>query len=182
MKDQPHQIILEHNFDLHQKIHLSFYAAFCLLVILELRDLPVDIVSGLFFTFFFAVFLLFIVLIFSRKGFLIKKDRLYRASFFTGIAVHKKKVELKERPVISILKFKKKQKFAFFSAARPDLSHNFNAFDIYLLNNRHTRKNRLLSLKKEGMATEAIVFLTAHTSLKNEIYRPRFSRFQGGAS
>lgn len=181
MKDQPHQIVLEHNFDLHQKIHLSFYAAFCLLVILELRDLPVNIVSGLIFTFFFAVFLLFVVLIFSRKGFVIKKDRLYRASFFTGIAVHKRKIELRERPVISILKFKKKQKFAFFSAARPNLSHNFNAFDIYLLNDGHTRKNRLLSLKKEGAATEAIGFLTAHTTLKSETYSPRFSR-SGGIS
>lgn len=175
MKDQPHQIVLEYNFDLHQKIHLSFYAAFCLLAILELRNLPVDLVSGLYFLFFFAVFLLFVMLIFSRKGFVIKKNRLYRTSFFSGIPLHKQRVELQARPVISILKFKKKQKLIFFSIARPNLSHGFNAFDIYLLNERHTRKNKLLSLKKEVMAIEAANFLIAHTSLKKEAYSPQFA-------
>lgn len=175
MKGQPQQIVLEYNFDLHQKIHLSFYAAFCLLLILELRDVPINFASVLFFIFFLLIFLFFTALIFLKKGFLIRNNRLYTASFIRGIPLHKRVVDLKNKPVISVLKFKKRQKFAFFSAAKPDLAHQFNAFDLYLLNERHTQKLRLFSFKQEGVAKDALKFLLSHTSLKNEVYSPRYS-------
>lgn len=76
---------------------------------------------------------------------------------------------------VSVLKFRRKQKFAFFTSANPDLSQRFNFFDICLLNEKHTRRQTVISLKNEENAQKAIGFLTANFNLKFEVYSPDFS-------
>lgn len=96
-----------------------------------------------------------------------------------GIFVGKKlifqrKIDLNNKPVFTILKFKKIQKFAFLTVANPDMSHAFNGFDIYLLNEKHTEKERIMCLKSELNSQKAIDFITLNTNLKHEVYSPDF--------
>ncbi|MEM7381742.1 MAG: hypothetical protein AAF361_11170 [Bacteroidota bacterium] len=102
------------------------------------------------------------------------KNGIYKAVFLGQFLLIKQKIKLQDKVACSILKFRKSQKYSFFSAARPDLAHEFNAFDVYLLNQRHTRKLKILSLKKEEKSQMAINFLMEHTGLKHEIYSPDF--------
>lgn len=72
------------------------------------------------------------------------------------------------------MKFRKSQKMAWFTIARPDLATTFNSFEVNILNKRHTIREPLLTLKKESNAENAIKFLTSKFDLKNEVYCPRF--------
>ena len=75
----------------------------------------------------------------------------------------------------SILSYRKTQKLAFFSAARPDLASSNYYFDIHILNARHTIKDLLISIKKESQKDAVINFLEKNTSLSHNIYSPDFS-------
>lgn len=54
------------------------------------------------------------------------------------------------------------------------MSHGFNGFDIYLLNEKHTKKERIMSLKSELNSQKAIDFIILNTKLKHEVYNPDF--------
>ncbi|PZD78659.1 hypothetical protein [Mesonia sp. K7] len=84
------------------------------------------------------------------------------------------KINLIDKPKLSVLKFKKVQKFAFFSAARPDLGSGFNSYEINILNKNHTKREAILVLKKEENSKKVIEFLTANFSLVHETYSPKF--------
>jgi len=101
---------------------------------------------------------------------------LYKAKFFRGITLFNRKVDLTDRPVISILKFKKSQKYPFFSVARPDLSESFNSFEIFVLNKTHYKRDSVMYFKKEKSADNVIEFLTNDFPLRHEIFSPNYAR------
>lgn len=113
---------------------------------------------------------------FSRKGFLKREGKLYKAKFFRGRVLTRKVMNLQEKPVVSILKFRRSRKYAFFSAAKPDLAAEFNSFEVYVLNESHIKRDLLLRLTNEEKAKEAIDFLISNFPLRHEIYSPNFNR------
>ena len=114
-------------------------------------------------------------MVFSRRGLVVKNDKLYIGVFYFNILIYKKHLDLSEWTKLSILKFRRNQKFAFFTSANPDLSQRFNFFDVCLLNDKHTRRHTMISLKKEESAQNVIGFLSSNFNLKFEIYGPDFS-------
>ena len=86
----------------------------------------------------------------------------------------RRKVKIDNRPILSLLKFKKNQKFAFVSAARPDQADSFNSFELFVLNEKHTKRDSVLYFKNEQNAEQAIDFLTTDFPLKHEIFSPDF--------
>jgi len=57
-----------------------------------------------------AVFIFGLIsFIFSKKGLLINNNGLYKANFVFGILLYKRKVELKNKPIVTILKLRKSQ-------------------------------------------------------------------------
>ena len=85
---------------------------------------------------------------------------------------------MNNRPVVSILKFKKSQKFAFFSAAKPDLSEEFNSFQLFVLTDNHIKRDSVMYFKKEENAQKAIQFLTSDFPLRHEVFSPNFSNMR----
>ena len=144
--------------------------------VIELIDNNLNWKGYLIFILSLLLFFYLISLAFSQKGLIKKGNKLYRAKFFNGITLYKNKVRLNDRPVVSILKFKKRQKYAFFSAAKPDLDKSFNSFEIFVLNDRHIKRDSVMYFKNEESSRKAIEFLTTDFPLRHEVFSPNFGR------
>lgn len=167
-------IILEDLFESHKKVHLYVLfllptAFFVLGIIYKGGWTQILFLFGLLVWLFFAISFIFI-----KKG-LIKSDNGIHFGYFCwGLYVGKDKNKYLDRPIVTVLKFKKRQKLAFVSAANPDFSSSFNAFDVYLLNEKHTEKDKLIGLNTISRANSAIEFITKNSNLKFELYSPDF--------
>jgi len=168
------KLILEYKYSGHQKLNLIIFAFlnFSLLLFFFNQIPKTQGFTG--FIIFGTTFTILVIQIVSKRGFLIKDNKLYCALFFFGNSIFKKKMDLNNKPAFSILRFNKKQKFAFVSIAKPDMVYNYKSFDIYLLNQNHTKRWFVLSLKKEINSKKTIDFLTTNTSLKFEKFSPNF--------
>lgn len=169
-------IILEPRFTPHQKTHLilSIGAPF-IIIIIALLGIELNYRGYIFLFVIILVYAAVVCLAFTKRGLLKKDSVLYRGLFFKNILLIKKKINLTNKSKVSILKFKRSRKMAWFSVARPDLASGFNAFDINLLNDKHTQKELLISLSNIDTATKTINFLESKFDLKHEIYSPDFS-------
>ena len=76
----------------------------------------------------------------------------------------------------SLNKFRKSQKLAWFSGAKPDLAVEYKSFEINILNDRHTKREPILDLKKKENVEPTIQFLTSNFDLKYEKYNPNFRK------
>ena len=102
---------------------------------------------------FVALTILSIGFLFMQNGFSsLSNNRVARGWYLYGIPVRFKKIDAVKFPVISVLKMGKSQKLAWTVAANPDLSVSFTSFDITSLSEKHTKKDRLVILKKEKSA------------------------------
>lgn len=167
---------LEPGFNLHQKIIFIGFSLIPLMVIIELIDDNLNWKGYLVYNLALLLFLYLISLAFSRKGLIKKGNKLYKGKFFNGLILHKKRIRLKDRPVVSILKFKKRQKYAFFSAAKPDLDSSFNTFEVFVLDERHVKRDSVMYFKNEENSQKAIEFLTTDFPLRQEVFSPNFAR------
>jgi hypothetical protein len=124
---------------------------------------------------FILIYTAMVCLAFTKRGLLKQNSDLYRGLYFMNKLILKKKISLNDKSKVAILKFKRNQKLAWFSAAQPDMASEFNAFDITLLNNKHTQKEILVSLSNEAICKATIDYLESEFNLKHEIYSPDFS-------
>ncbi len=168
------KIALEQHFSLHQKFMLFGFTliTFLLFTRLILSNLkPVGYaVAGV----FLLLSLYLLALTFAQKGVMKRKENLYTILFLFGLIIHRKRVSLVDRPVVSILMFRKKQKFAFVPSANPDQSESFNTFEIFVLNKQHTKREALVYFKSESNAKKVVEFLTQHFPLRFEVFNPDF--------
>lgn len=163
---------LEQSFNLQQKIILLGISLIPLLFIIAMINIQLNWKGYILFIISLLLFIYLISLAFSNKGLIKKEDKIYKAKFFQGFTLFKSKVDLTDRPVASILKFKKSQKLAFFSAAQPDLSESFNSFEIFVLNKTHYKRDSVMYFKKEVSAKKAIDFITQDFPLRQEVFSP----------
>lgn len=124
-----------------------------------------------------AVFLLaFAIILFPlKKGLYVNNSDLFVGYFSWGTLSYKQKVDLNQAKAVSVLKFKRRQRGAYMSLANPEFSTTFNSFEVYVLNERHTKRSLLISLKKENNAKKALEFVVRNTKMPQEIYSPDFS-------
>lgn len=168
------KLILENSFTTHQKIHLYVISSPVIAIIAELLAIDLHWTSPLFILFFLSLLLLVTIFAFSKKGFSKNDGKFYKAKFFWGKVLYRSSINILDRPVISILKFKRSRKYAFFSAAKPDLASTFNSFEVYVLNDRHTKRDLVMRLNSKDKAERAIDFLCSEQLLRHEIYSPNF--------
>ena len=120
--------------------------------------------------------LAFAIILFPlKKGLYVNSSNLFVGYFTWAKLIHKQKIDLNQTKAVSILKFKRRERGAYMSVANPEFSTTFNSFEVYVLNERHTKRSLLISLKKEGNAKKAIEFVVQNTELIQEIYSPNFS-------
>ncbi|MGY5847390.1 hypothetical protein ACW6QP_08210 [Salegentibacter sp. HM20] len=163
---------LEQSFNFQQKIILLGIALIPLLFIVAMIKIQLNWKGYLLYIFSLLLLTYLISLAFSKKGIIKKEDNIYKAKFFQDFTLFKSKVDLTDRPVASILKFRKSQKLAFFSVAQPDLSESFNSFVIFVLNKTHYKRDAIMYFKKETSAKKALDFITQDFPLRQEIFSP----------
>lgn len=169
------KLVLEFNLSNHQMMHMTFIG---LVVVVGGVSFFID-ESGvkLFISIFGFIALLSIIIAFtfSKKGLLKKNGKLYNGYFFGNKILFKKSINVEGKSTFTVLKLRKSQKMAFFAGGNPDLSQSFDSFDIALLNEKHTKKNIILTLKKEKSSELVTKFLNTHMNWDYEIYSPDFS-------
>lgn len=149
---------LESNFSTYQKLQLFLGAIFSLFIILFFLLSELFILGYIVLVGFTIFFIFLIILIFQKIGFLAVNDQLYFAYFISSKVIYKYKVDLKSKTSFSISKTRKSQKFAFASKGNPDMATQFSDFTFYLLNERHTKKELLISIVKEENVEKIINF------------------------
>ena len=102
------------------------------------------------------------ILIFSKQGIIFDSDKLSYCQFIFGIPIKKEKIYLKDITDVSVLTVNISQKFNFFSAANPDLAERFSLRKIYLLNENHSIKRLIISLKNKELSDKVV------TQIQNE--------------
>ena len=172
---------LEASFNLHQKMILLGVSLLPGWFVVELSGRYLGLTGYLFLIFFLSLFFYLVSLAFSKKGLVKKGHKLYKAKIFNGVTLSKRKVDLTDRPVVSILKFRKSQKMIWFSIAKPDLAQSFNSFEVFVLNERHIKRDSVMYFESEENANKAVDFLTTGFPLKHEIFSPNFSGIKTAA-
>lgn len=173
------RIILEHRFTTHQMLVILLGIGFPLIITFITLCSLIPLMHFAIFLFLLINLLLYGILIAIasfKRGFYKKNSKLYKASFSRGKIIFKSKISLVNRPKLSILKFKKSHKYAWYNVANPDMASSFNAFEINILSENHTQRDCILILKNEDNANKAVEFLSNNFALKNEIFNPDFSK------
>jgi hypothetical protein len=93
-----------------------------------------------------------------------------------GFIIYKKSLDLSKTPKLSILKFNKSRKLPWFSIAQPDAAVDYNSFEVNILNDKHTKREIIMELKKEENLKPTLDFLISHCDLKYESYSPQTRR------
>ncbi|WP_121905682.1 hypothetical protein [Ulvibacter antarcticus] len=170
LKRQP----LEYNYDNYQKINWSIFIITILGIIIFLLQLKMKLLILGSIVLLCLIIFYSIILMFSKNGLAAKNNDLYKADFFSDKLIFKRKVKLSDNPNFSILKLRKRQKVVF-SVASTDASYGLINYDIFLLNEKHTKKKYVMSLRNEMISKKASEFISMNSNLKFEIYSPDFS-------
>lgn len=174
MKEE--KLPLEASFNLHQKMIIMGLSLLPAMFVVELSGRNMNWKGYLILVIFLSLFFYLISLAFSRKGLIKKDQKLYKAKIFNGVTLYQNRVDLTDRPVVSILKFRKSQKLIWFSMAKPDLGKTFNSFEVFVLNQRHIKRDSVMFFQNEETAKKAIEFLTTDFPLRHELFSPNFAR------
>lgn len=166
------KIILEYNFTFHQKNILTFCVGMPIVVFFiftltsgfNTRDYFLLVILTL-------LFLIFISIIFLKVGFTKIDTNLWRGYFFWRKLIFKQKIDISKASKVVALKSKKYQKLAWISDAKPDLATEYYSYNIYLLNDSHTRRKAIMELKKKENVEKTIDFLVKNFDLKYEKYK-----------
>jgi hypothetical protein len=167
--------VREYAFTFHQMIMLLGFSAISLMIFIQFVAIELTVLGYGIALLFLMLGLYFLALTFSKKALIKKNGNLFKGKSIAGFVLSRKKINLDARPVLSILSFKKNQKFAFVSAARPDQADSFNSFELFILNEKHTQRDSLLYFKNKKNAEAAVAFLTTNFSLRQEVFSPDFS-------
>ncbi|WP_159949981.1 hypothetical protein [Polaribacter septentrionalilitoris] len=171
------KIILEYRFTNHQKITFLLYlGAPFLIKIFFLFKNNLSPKDYLILSLCIICYLFLISIAFLKRGFLKRNSNLYIGSFFLGELFFKKRIDISKTPKLAVLKFRKSQKLAWFSDAKPDLADIYKTFEINILNERHTKRESILNLKKKEYVKPTIEFLSSNFDLKYEKYNPNFRK------
>ncbi len=174
MKEE--KLPLEAAYNLHQKMILVGVSLIPALFVIELTGRSLGLIGYLMLMFFLSLFFYLISLAFSKKG-LVKKDhKLYKAKIFNGVTLSKRRVSFVDRPVVSILTFRKRQKLIWFSVAKPDIDKSFNSFEVFVLNESHVKRDSVIYFENEENALAAVEFIKADFPVTYEIFSPTTAR------
>ncbi len=175
-KNTTSNLLLENRFTSHQQTHIILsIGAPLLIIIFKLSQSTPSFYVHLQLFGFSLLYIVLFCLAFTKRGLININNNLYRGLYFRKQLILKKKIDITNKTKIAVLKFKRRQKMAWFSAARPDLDTIYNHFDITLLNDKHTVKEKLISLEKEKFVDLSIEFLEQNFCLVYEQYSPDFS-------
>ncbi len=166
------KIILEKSLDFRQFQNLIILTFITLMVLFGMLN-SVDyksyyiIESVLFF-----LNIIFIAILFLKKGLIIYNEKLYVAVFLFGFVLRKNLIETSNFQQLSLLSGKLSTNYAYsnnikdFHHWEPDLNHSETSFTIFMVDEKKTNKKKIMLLTKAEKAKFAIDFISKNTNLK----------------
>lgn len=169
------QIILESAFKGNVKfyIYLFFLMTLCLPFVIIVKSYGMIQVLGV--LFFSLILFVGISIFFIKKGIIKDGNGLQIGYFSWRKLIYTEPISLMNMQVVTLLNFRKKRREFHTDVTSPDFSVSSNSFEIYLLNNKHTVKRKVIVLNSEDKANAAMDFLSKHSKLRHEIYSPDFT-------
>lgn len=174
------KIILERNLDFNQfkNVFILNFICFFILLMLIKSDANPSIINLLIFTLFILVGLLLL-----RKGLVIEKNEQIRTAYFLfGMLLKTNIIETKKMNIVSILTFRKRSNYKYpkrwnsFNRWEPNLEYSATSYQLYLLNENHSVKRKLISFMKEESSIKALNFLLQNAEMKVAVYNPNNSK------
>ena len=175
------EIILERNLDFHQFKNVFILNFMCAFVLLMLMKVEPNLIINLLKLIFGIAVVVCVCLIILKKGIVIENKLIHIGYYLFGLKIFKQKVETENMKIITLFKFIKSTNYNYekrhpsnVTRWEPNLNYQSNSFQLFLLNENHTEKKKILSLVKEQNSNKAIEFITKNTNLRMEIYNPNF--------
>jgi len=177
------KIIAEYNLNLIQKTHVSIILAIGISLYFLTKNINYSFKDTIeLFTPFLLIFYILgmVSFIFSKLGLIIHANKLYKGYFVFGLLIYKQQIDLKNKPIVSILKLKKAHGMPTIGFAYPQGVNSFYKFYAYLLDKSHTEKTELIGTKKLKNTELIVDFLTKNLTLDYELYSPNFDLKNSG--
>jgi len=172
------KVIIKSGFSSHQRFMLILFFIFSFILgTLELIAIALSETLELYagdyiLLFLFILSLGILVLLISKEGIIIYKNKLFNSQFIFGKPYLKSEVDLNNMHDISILNYNMSQKLVFISSANPNFSEKIRVSKIFLLNENHSHKRLVLSTKKIEHAELIVNEIKNAFSLNYNNYSP----------
>ncbi len=177
------KVILNDNFEFKQKAMLLvpafFFLYFSYIGWGTFFNHKIEELNYVFFIMLFVFSILGISLLaltFSKVGFKIHNDELYRTLSFLNFEFYSKKTNPKNNKIFSILYKNVFQRNDYLSAGGADVSYKFAVQDFVLLSDNHLEKESIVRLNSQKHSDELKLFLEDVGKLKFETYSPNFNK------
>lgn len=166
------KIILERSLDFRQfqnLIILTFITGMAFLGMINSVDIKSYYVID---TILLLLNIIFITILFMKKGLLVENQKLYNAVFLLGFCLRKNLNETSDFQKISIAQRKLSTDYDYsndikeFHNWEPELNHFMSSFTIFMVNERKNNKKKILRLTKPEKVKLAIDFITKNTYLE----------------
>ncbi len=175
------KIVLNHNFEFKQKAILLvptfFFLYFSFICWQTFFNHRIEELNNVFFIILFIFSILGISLLaltFSKVGFKVHNNELYKTLSFLNFDFYSKKINPKKNEIFSILYKNVFQRNDYLSAGGADVSYKFAVQDFVLLSENHLEKQSIVKLNSQKYSDELKIFLEESGKLKFEIYSPKF--------
>nr|WP_315173681.1 hypothetical protein [uncultured Flavobacterium sp.] len=120
----------------------------------------------------FFLNVMFIAILFLKKGLIIYNEKLYGAVFLFGFVLRKKLIETSNFHQLILSSGKVSTNYAYSNASidfhhwEPDLNHSETSFTIFMIDDKQLNKKKIFLLTKAEKVKLAIDFISKNTNLK----------------
>jgi hypothetical protein len=166
------KIILERNLDFNQFRNVFILNFMCLVFLISIflntdnSNVLILLLAGLSF--------ILISLLVLKKGIVVKQDKIFIGYFLFGRLLFKNEVDCRGMHIITLLMFGKTQNYNYSNHWEPKLNYKIASFELFLVNENHTIKEKILNLSKEESSKKGIEFLLKNTGMEFQKYNPSF--------
>lgn len=121
----------------------------------------------------FLLNLIFIAILFTKKGLLVENQKLYNAVFLFGFALRKTLIETSNFQQLYIATGKLSTNYNYsyrirgFRTWEPDLNYSVNSFSIFMVDQNNTNQKKILRLTNPEKVQLAIDFISKNTNLNH---------------
>lgn len=165
------KIILERNLDFRQfqnLIILTFITGMLFLGMLNSASFKSYYIIE---SILFLLCLIFISILFTKKGFFVENQKLYKVIFLFGFGLKRTLIETSNFQQFSIIKSKLSTNYSYSNDIKelhnwePDLNYSVNCFTIFIIDESKSYNKKVLTLTKPEKVKLAIDFIVKNTHL-----------------
>jgi len=171
------KIILERNLNFRQFQNLIILTFIIVMLFLGMLNSIPMFEFLLLKSILFILIIIFVLILFTKKGLIIKQNKLYKGVFLLETLILKKPIST-DFNSFSLLNGKLSTNYNYsydigeFHNWEPDLNVSIQCYTLNLLSQDHKKRVKFLTLNSIEKAKEAVNFVVTNTSIKYEKYSP----------